>query len=179
MITALIIVGVVAAILALAWTRPDTIHIQRQADVKASPERIFELVNDFHHWGAWAPQDKMDPTMTRTYHGSASGRGAVSEWTSKGRAGCGRMEITESLAPARVTVQVDFVRPFTSRNINEFTLEPTNDLTKVTWAMHGSNPYIVKVMSLFFNMNRMFGKHFEAGLGNLKLLAEQEEQKLA
>jgi hypothetical protein len=39
--------------------------------------------------------------------------------------------------------------------------------------MHGPNPYIGKVMQIFFNMDRMVGKDFEAGLANLKTLAEK------
>ena len=50
--------------------------------------------------------------MKRTFGETvSSGKGASSEWVSKGNAGCGRMEITESTAPSKITVRVDFVRP--------------------------------------------------------------------
>jgi hypothetical protein len=32
---------------------------------------------------------------------------------------------------------------------------------KVTWTMQGSNLYVMKVMSIFVNMDRVMGKHFE------------------
>jgi len=82
------------------------------------------------------------------------------------------MEIIESTAPFKITVRVDFVKPFEAHNINEFTLQPMNDMTRVTWAMHGTKPYIAKVMSIFVNMDRVLGKHFEAGLQSLKALSE-------
>jgi hypothetical protein len=39
--------------------------------------------------------------------------------------------------------------------------------------MHGPSPYISKVMGVFINMDNMIGKDFEAGLANLKALAEK------
>jgi len=45
--------------------------------------------------------------------------------------------------------------------------------TTVTWAMHGPNAYVARLMGLFFNMDRMVGGDFEHGLAALKTLAEQ------
>jgi hypothetical protein len=39
--------------------------------------------------------------------------------------------------------------------------------------MHGPNPLMGKVMHLFVNMDRMVGTDFEAGLANLKAIAEK------
>ena len=111
--------------------------------------------------------------MNRTYSGAASGEGAVSEWDSTGSAGKGRMSITESVPPRMISVKVDFVKPFEAHNINEFTLEPAGASTNVTWTMHGANLYVMKVMSIFVNMDKAVGKHFENGLNNLKTIAEQ------
>jgi hypothetical protein len=68
-------------------------------------------------------------------------------------------------------VQVDFARPFAAHNVNEFILEPGSS-TQVTWTMQGSRLYIMKVMGIFVNMDRVMDKHFEAGLINLKNAAE-------
>lgn len=43
---------------------------------------------------------------------------------------------------------------------------------RVTWAMHGANNYLSKIMSLIFTMDRMVGKDLETGLANLKAIAE-------
>lgn len=58
-------------------------------------------------------------------------------------------------------------------DIVEFTLEAKGDSTNVTWATHGPNPYLTKVIGLFFNMDRMVGGMFEEGLANLKTIAEK------
>ena len=161
-----------AALLAFAATKPKTFYIQRSISIKAAPEKVFALVNDFHDWSRWAPQDKEDSSMTRTFSGAAHGKGAVSEWNSKGSAGRGRMAITESVPPTMISIKVDFVKPFEAHNINEFTFEPAGTSTKVVWTMHGTNLYFMKVMSVFVNVDSMVGKHFESGLNNLKTLAE-------
>ena len=40
--------------------------------------------------------------------------------------------------------------------------------------MYGPNLFIGRVMSIFFDMDKMIGKAFETGLANLKTLAEQK-----
>ena len=52
-------------------------------------------------------------------------------------------------------------------------LEQRGDSTHVLWAIHGPQPFIAKLMGLFFDMDRMVGKDFETGLANLKAIAEQ------
>ena len=43
----------------------------------------------------------------------------------------------------------------------------------LTWMMHGPAPFMSKVMQVFMNLDNMIGKDFEAGLANLKKLAEK------
>jgi carbon monoxide dehydrogenase subunit G len=162
----------VVVILVFAATRPSTFRVQRSIEIDAPPATVFALINDFHNWSGWAPQDKEDLSMQRTYSGAASGTGAISDWHSSGSAGIGRMSIAESLPTTRISVKTDFVKPFEAHNMNNFVLEPAGNATRVTWTMHGTNLYLMKVMGIFVNMDRVMGKHFEAGLHNLKTLAE-------
>lgn len=87
----IIVALVVAAVLALAVSKPKTFHRQRSITIKASPDKIFALVNDLHRWSDWSPRDKDDPSIRRTLTGAAAGVGAASEWQGTGapaRAGC-------------------------------------------------------------------------------------------
>jgi hypothetical protein len=165
---------VITGIFLYADTRPNVIQVTRSITIQAPAEKIFPFIDDFHHWPGWAPQDKEDPTMKRIYSGEQSGAGAISDWQGTGNTGKGRMTITESTAPNKVVVKVDFVRPFVAHNVNEFVLEPSQagTSTKVTWTMRGRNMFFMKVMDVFVSMDRMLGKHFEAGLQNLKVLSE-------
>lgn len=172
--TLLGLVMLVVAILVFAATRPDALFVARTITINAPADKIFPLVDDFHNWPLWAPQDKEDSSMTRSFSGSPSGVGAVSDWTSKGSAGRGSMTISRADPPRFVSVQVDWIKPFHLQNQNEFVFEPTaQNLTTVTWMMHGRRNYPLKVMGIFISTDRLLGKHFEAGLQNLKALAER------
>lgn len=171
----IVIALLVAAVLIAAAFKPNTFRIQRSIGIQAPPEKIFPLLDDLHNWSRWEPQDREDPTVQRRFSGPASGSGAASEWSSTGKAGRGRMLITESEPPARVLVVVDFTKPFQAHNFNEFTLEPRGAETQLTWTwtMQGRILYLMKVMGLFVNVDKAMGRHFEAGLRNLKTIAEQ------
>ena len=168
-----VIVLLVLAVLAIAASRPGAFTVQRATIINAPPERIFLLINDFHSWALWSPYEKLDPAMKRTFGGAASGVGAIYEWLSAGKAGAGRMEITDAPAPSKVTIKLDFSKPFEAHNTAEFTLNPRGAATDVTWAMRGSSPFMFKLMGLFMNMDTMIGKDFEIGLAQLKVVAEK------
>lgn len=171
--TALVFVVALAALLAFAATRPGSFRVQRETRIKAPPEVVFALLNDFRHWGSWSPWEKLDPKMQREYSGAASGKGAVYAWQGSGKVGAGRMEIIESQAPTQLVIQLDFSKPFKARNTAEFTLEAQGDSTRVQWAMHGPSPFISKLMGVFFNMDRLIGADFESGLAKLKAATEK------
>ena len=171
---AIAIVVLIAALLAYAATRPDAFRVERSASIKAPPEKIFALINDLRRWDSWSPWEKKDPAMKRTFGSDAtSGKGATYAWEGNSDVGQGRMEIAESVPPSKVTIKLDFVKPFEAHNIVDFTLEPKGDATHVTWAIHGPSPYISKLVGVFCNMDSMIGKDFEAGLAGLRAIAEK------
>ena len=57
----------IGAVLAFAATKPDVFQVRRTVVVKAAPEKVFPLINDFKSWTAWSPYEKKDPAMKRTY----------------------------------------------------------------------------------------------------------------
>jgi uncharacterized protein YndB with AHSA1/START domain len=173
MFTVAIAAGILlAAILGYAATRPDAFRVQRAKSIQAPPQKVFDLINDFHHWASWSPYEKLDPTMKKTFSGAANGKGAVYAWAGNSKAGEGRMEITDASPGSKVSIKLDFLKPFEGHNTAEFTLESRGEFTNVTWAVFGPVPYVMKVMSMFFSMDKMLGKDFETGLTNMKAIAE-------
>jgi uncharacterized protein YndB with AHSA1/START domain len=170
---AIAVVVLIVALLAFAATRPDTFRIDRATRISAPPERVFALINDLHSWPSWSPWEKLDPAMKRTYSSAESGKGAVYEWSGNSKAGAGRMEITDTSPPSRVTIKLDFLKPFESHSTIDFTLETSGGSTNVTWAMHGPSPFTSKLMGLFLNMDKLIGKDFESGLASMKAIAEK------
>jgi len=163
----------IAAFLIYAATRPDSFRIQRSTSVKAPPEKVFALINDFRKWPTWSPWEKIDPALKRSYGGPASGKGAVYAWEGNNDVGHGRMEIDETSSPTKIVIKLDFLKPFEAHNIAEYTLAKQGDATNVTWAMYGPSPYLAKLFGVFCSMDSMVGTKFEEGLANLKALAEK------
>ena len=170
---ALVVVLLLAAVLIFAATRPDTFRVTRSATIKAPPEKIFPLVADFKRWTAWSPWEKMDPNLKRSYGGAAEGKGATYAWEGDRNVGQGRMEITDAAAPGRVAIKLDFLKPFEAHNTVLFTLAGRGESTEVTWDMQGPANYLSKLIGVFVSMDRMVGGDFEAGLANLKAVAEK------
>ncbi len=178
MLNALAIIAVVLAIaiavvLILAATKPDTFAVQRSTMVKAPPEKIFALINDFHQWGSWSPYEHKDPAMKRSFSGAESGKGSVYAWEGDKNVGTGRMEILEASTPSKILIKLDFFTPFEAHNMAEFTMLPQGDATNVSWRMHGPAPFMARIMHVFINIDKMVGNDFEAGLANLKRLTEK------
>jgi len=170
-ILAVIVVGIVG-ILAFAATKPDVFIVERSASIKAPPEKVFPFINDFRQWTMWSPFEKMDPDMKRSYGAITAGKGATYAWDGNKNIGAGNMEILDAPAAQRVTIKLDFTRPFEVHNIAEFTLEPAGDVTNVTWSMRGPVPYFAKIIHVFVDMDKMVGTQFVEGLGKLKAAAE-------
>jgi uncharacterized protein YndB with AHSA1/START domain len=167
-----VLVVAIAIVLALAASKPDTFRVERSADIKAPPDKIFPLIADFHRWGQWSPYETRDPDMKRTYGGAESGKGATYAWDGNSDVGSGRMEILDAPAPQKVVIKLDFLKPFEAHNTAAFTLQPQVDGTRVTWAMQGPTPFIGKIIHVFMNMDRMVGTDFETGLANLRKATE-------
>ncbi len=170
---ALALVALIAGVLIFATTKPDTFTVQRSTTIKAPPEKIFAVLNDFRRWTEWSPWEKLDPAMKRTLGGAPAGKGATYAWEGNGQAGAGRMEIVESTLASKVGIQLDFIKPFEGHNLTAFTLTPQGDATQVNWTMSGPTPFVSKLMQVFVDMDQMIGKDFEEGLANLKTLTEK------
>jgi uncharacterized protein YndB with AHSA1/START domain len=171
---ALVLAVAIAIVLIFAMTKPDTFRVERAAAIEAPPERIFALIDDFHHWGSWSPWEGRDPAMKRSFEGAAGGKGAIYAWEGNKNVGTGRMEILSAVPSSTIVIKLDFIKPFEAHNTAEFTLLPQGGATAVTWAMHGPASFMHRMMEVFMNMDRMIGKDFEAGLANLKKLSESQ-----
>jgi len=159
MITALAAATIVA-VLVIRAAKPESFRVRRSTRIAAPPEKIRELIDDFHRWASWSPYEDLDPVMRRAYSEPAAGEGAVYAWKSIGRAGTGRMVITES-SPSRVVIHLDRAK---SHSVAEFTLCRADDATQVTWSMAGVGSLLTR---------HTLGRDFETGLANLKATAER------
>ena len=168
---ALLALAALAGLLAYAATRPDIFKVQRSTHIQASLTKIHPLIHDLHQFNTWNPYNKKDPAMQASYEGPGSGPGALYRFKGNKDVGSGSISITAVQAD-KITMALDMTEPFACHNIIEFSLQPQGDGTDVIWAMHGPSNFISKLMGVVFDMDKMVGRDFEAGLSSLKALAE-------
>lgn len=171
-IIVILFAGLIAGILVAASFQPDTFQVERSASINAPASVIFPYINDLKKWSSWSPYEKIDPAMKRTFSGADSGTGAIYEWDGNNDVGAGRMEIVAETPPSQIGIQLDFLRPMEGRNRVEFTLKETGGATQVTWSIQGPMAFLSKIMCLFFDMDKMIGGDYEAGLADLKKVSE-------
>lgn len=153
-------------------TRGDSFRVERSARIDAPPERIYPLLIDFREWRRWSPWEEVDPALVRKYEGPEQGVGSVYSWSGNRKAGEGRMEMLRTEPGRSLAIQIDFLQPFQSRNIIDFTLTPRDAGTELNWAMHGPNSTASRLLQTVVSMDKMVGADFEKGLARLKAAAE-------
>lgn len=172
-----ILIAVVIVVLGLAAfiaTRPAEFRVTRTASFAAPAPAVFAQVNELRKWEAWSPWAKKDPQMKQAYAGPAAGAGAVSSWVGNKDVGEGRMSIVESRPAELIRFKLEFLKPFTATHTAEFTFKPAGNQTAVTWSMSGQNNFIAKALHLVFDMDKMVGGDFEAGLASLKTIVDKK-----
>lgn len=173
MIPTLLAIAVLVILLIVVITgQPDEFKVARSAAVAAAPEKVFAHVNELRKWEDWSPWAKLDPDAKSTFEGPESGVGSAMSWSGNRKVGEGKMTITESTPASFIQFRLEFLRPFKATNTAEFEFAPRGKQTLVTWTMLGTNNFIGKVFSLFFNCDTMVGKDFEKGLASLKSIVE-------
>jgi carbon monoxide dehydrogenase subunit G len=172
-IAAIAVVAALIALLLFAATRPDTFSMSRSITVAVPQDQVFALINDLKSFNAWNPWAVKEPEAKITYERSdTAGVGAAYTWKGK-KTGSGRMEWIEAAPPSLLAAKLEFKAPMATTNRVEFKLAPQAAGTQVTWVMSGPMPFVSKLMSVFASIDKMVGPDFEAGLANLKALAEK------
>lgn len=162
-------VGLLALLAVVGLLLPARSHVERSVVIDAPADTVFSLVNNFHEFNRWSPWAERDPDTQYRFEGPDSGVGAKLFWSSE-QLNDGSQEIVASEPGRRVATALDFGDMGTANAA--FTLEPAGDGVKVTWGFdvkHGMNP-VDRYMGLM--MNRWVGADYDAGLANLKALAE-------
>jgi len=163
----LLVVFLIAAAL-----RPDDLRVERRISISAPAALVFAQVNDLRRWQEISPYAKDDPAAKSTFAGPAAGVGASVDWAGNAKVGTGRITVTESRPGELVRFKFEFFKPWHCTNTTDLILRPSGSGTEVAWSMSMKNNFIAKASGLVMNMDKMMGESFEAGLVNLKNLAE-------
>ena len=164
----LILLGVLLVLGSLLL--PARTHVERSITIQRPPAEVFATLNSFRRFNEWSPWFAADPQAKYTYEGPVESVGAGMRWSGNQAVGTGSQRITESQAPTRVVVALDFGG---HPSVATYTLAAEGaGATRLTWSFdieHGYNP-----MSRWFGLlfDRMMGPDYERGLSKLKSLLE-------
>jgi uncharacterized protein YndB with AHSA1/START domain len=151
-----------------------TYTVERSRTINAPVERVYPLIADFRQWTRWSPWEDVDPDLHRDYGGAESGTGASYAWSGNRKAGSGTMTITDARENEMVDIDLQFEKPFKSRNRTTFTLDPQGDSTQVTWRMEGPRPLVMRLLGPLMNLEKVVGRDFDKGLDRMALVAPPE-----
>jgi uncharacterized protein YndB with AHSA1/START domain len=151
---------------------PSDFGAQRSVVINAPAEKIYPLVATPKQWPNWAVWQKREPTMDMKFGTVESGAGAEWSWASRTQ-GSGRMKFLKADAPKQLDYELFFIEGNDeTRSTGSFILAPEGQGTKVTWTFKGNaggNP-ISRWFGFF--IDKLVGPDFEAGLEQLKSIAE-------
>ncbi|WP_284616534.1 SRPBCC family protein [Aquabacterium humicola] len=145
--------------------------VTRSITIAAPADKIYALIADPRAWNRWAVWNQRDPQMKIEYSGPPSGKGATWAWQSKSE-GDGRMTFTEAV-PGRHVIYELYFPDFGTTSHGEIEIAPDGAGHRVTWAMNGNMGRNPLFRWLALNADSMVGNDFDAGLANLKALAEK------
>ena len=148
---------------------PRSWRVERSVLIAAPPERIAPLLVNLRRWQEWSPWTRaLDPQVRHTYWGPESGAGAGWSWLGPAM---GRGKLTITWADPHRGLRLD--EAIESDQVNahaELSFLPDGAGTRVRWVDEGELP----LLGGWFRgrVEATLGRHFEAGLGRLKALAE-------
>lgn len=150
----------------------------KSISINASPEQVFNEINDYKKWPAWSPWAKRDKKMENVYTGNAGEIGHKNSWKSKSE-GSGSQEIVEIRNNEYIKAKLVFT-DWDGETFTEFILKPEGDKTNITWTMEGSEfPFMARGFIFLMGGNKMIEKDYEEGLNNLKVIVESKPKVAA
>lgn len=147
------------------WLFSIGMNIERSIIVNAEKNKVWEYITDGNKKNVWSPWVMFERDCEQTF-----------EWTPweiwyreywKGKViGEGEQIATGVQAWTMIANDLNFMKPFKSKNTTDFSLEEVEWGIKVTWKMIGSLPFFLFTMKK--KMEMFIGMDFERGLMMLK-----------
>lgn len=171
MVTAVVVIAalILTTLIYLA-TLPGDYEIRVSRDLPATAEQVFDKIGEFESWNEWSPWLMHEPDCPLAFSGNTKEVGGKYSWDGK-MIGAGSMEHTLLDRPNRTEQKLSFTRPFKSICTVGFELDTvetgktTSPLTKVTWYMRGSMPFLFRPM--IPRTKEMISEDYRTGLAML------------
>lgn len=161
-------------IIIVGFFLPRTYQVQRQVAIKASDDRIFNLINSVETMQSWSPWKALDPDLKITYGLTKVGQGASYHWQSA-KSGEGSLVISESLPYSKIVTQLDFKDSGKAVGIFTISANADNTESQVAWQMIGDSGYNLFGRYFGLVLDSLVGPLFEDGLQRLQQQAEKPQ----
>ena len=167
------LIGIILLIVIVGLFLPATTHVERETLIQAPPQVVFGYINDYRKSNQWSPWFERDPEAKYEYSGPTSGVGSKMHWESEHReVGSGSQEIVESKPYRHIKVALDFGAQGQSEA--SWDLTEVESATRVVWSLDMAHGWDLLGRIFGLMMDAMVGPDYEAGLENLKQLAEAD-----
>ena len=155
-----------------AAMKPSDYFITREITIHKPVEKIFQYLNSSKLMALWSPWAEIDPKAKMEITGPEAGIGSKTSWEGGEKLGTGSAAIVDSVENQRVSVKLEYVKPFQMIQDAEYLVKSVGSESVVTWSVKGKNNFMGRLMCIFVNVDKTVGGMFEKGLSNLKMLAE-------
>lgn len=164
-IGALLLIG-----LLLAFIAPVNYHIERDIEIEAPREVVYEQAVHFSNFELWNPWSQRDPEMETEITGTEGQIGASYAWIGNKDVGKGSQTISD-IRGDTVFIDLEFIEPFESTATTYMVItqaDANDDRTHVIWGMQTRWPRPLNIMGLLMNFEKALGADYENGLRMLK-----------
>ncbi len=174
LIIVLILVGIIALILVIAAFQKNEYTITRSITINKSAIDIYsfiKLLKNSEQYNKWV---MADPNMKKDYSGTDGTIGFIYRWDSTmQQVGKGAQEIIRLEEGRYVGYEIRFIKPMPGTSYANISLTGSGNQTNVTWEFNSEMNFIMKVMHLFFNFEKILGNDLQQSLQNLKNILEK------
>jgi hypothetical protein len=170
MIVVYALIGLLLALLVIAFILPGKYHIEKSVIIKRPVAFVMNRVADLNYYSSWNPWQQSDPDAKAEISGVPATKGHKYKWEGR-KTGMGSLTLRD-IDEKHVHFYLEFIKPWRSNaNDNWLFEEWGSGETKVTWQNDGNLPYPVgRLMGAM--INKGLNKQFVQGLSNLKTMAE-------
>lgn len=157
--------------------QPNSFEFSRSKIIKAPVEVVFETVNDYEEWPRFSPWIEQDNEAKLSYDLTTVGEGAGYSWDGE-ELGIGSMTTVNVVENQSIEQRINVKEPFESNaNIN-WTFEPVEEGTKVTWGMNGKQDFMTKMYVAFAgSIEKNTAPDFERSLFKLDSITQADMRK--
>lgn len=162
----------IALVVGIGFTLPSNFKVVRTIEVNQSVDKVYPLIADLKQWRSWGVWYERDPKMTTDYSGTPFEVGHKVAWKSVTQ-GDGEMTLI-AVEPNRSVTYSLYFPDFEMASTGKMTLiSNDNNGTTIEWSDVGDVGSDILDRYFILFIDGMIGPDFEAGLSNLKALAEQ------